>query len=248
MVENAGAGSRTRIRVLVVDDHRMFADSLCLGIDAQPDLECVGTTSGFDQAVALVERHHPDVVVMDAVLSGTDGIEGTRILGERFPDVDVVIVTDRADAEQMVAAARAGAVAFIPKERPVEHLYAVVRSRDGDRVFAEPLVVAALMTDVETEGVSEERRSELGVLSPREADVLGLLAEGADTGAIARILGISVHTCRGHVKNVLMKLGARSQLQAVVKAARVGMLPDHPLEEVWLRPDDPDLEDDPADS
>lgn len=224
-----GRGGRKRpagVRVLVVDDHRAFSEALGMALDTQDDLECVGVASTVGEALELVRERSPDVVLMDLHLPDFDGIEGTTRVKALSPEARVLVLTAHTDLQALSRAASAGASGFLPKETPVAEILRAVRTASEGGMLVEPSTLAAVLERVRESGrKSQERDALLGRLTPREQEVLAFMGEGLDPRAIAKQLGISLHTCRGHVKGILAKLGARSQLQAVVTAARNGLLP-----------------------
>ncbi len=224
------------LSIVVVDDHRTFADLLMMALNAQPDLTCVGSAASAAEAVELVHRTRPDVVVMDLQLGGDDGIDATRQLLEIAPLTRVVVLTAHTRPQHLVRAAAAGACAFLSKTGALDEMLETLRNVRAGRMVVDPGLVTLLPRDGDAAGA--DRRGERGVprprserpavpqteLTARELEVLRLLGEGRDLRSIAELLGVSLHTCRGHVKNVLVKLGAHSQLEAVVIATRSGLL------------------------
>lgn len=208
-------------RVLMVDDHRTFTDLVCLALSAEPDLDCVATAHDSAAARQQVARCRPDIVLMDVDLGGEDGLELTAALLADWPDLLVVVLTAHGDPGVMRRAAAAGVVALLPKGGSLPELLSALRqARRGD-LFVHPSLLRSLVEEQRSPG-----RPGLLVpdLTPRETAVLRLLTEGRQVTEIARRLGISVHTCRGYVKSLLAKLGAHSQLEAVVMAGRYGLL------------------------
>lgn len=213
------------LRVLCVDDQRAFRDAIQVAIAAQDDLDCVGGANDVEQGLAAVEHDDVDVVLMDYDLPGVDGVEGTRRVKALRPEVRVVVLTALADLETFVRATAAGADAFVAKDSPLETITDALR---GDRTL-DPV-----LDDATVRALRERVRTTAGVgdrgwspdLTDREREVLALLAAGIDPQTIARQLGIRVHTSRGYVRNVLVKLGAHSQLEAVAVARRLGLLRD----------------------
>ncbi len=208
--------------VLIVDDHRAFSDALGIAIDIQPDLRLAGSAATVDEALEVVRASPPDVVLMDVRLPGIDGIEGVRRIKELEPAIRVLVLTGFADADAMAGAALAGASGFFPKERPIGEILDAIRAASAGGMVVEPAMLAAVLSRVRQ---PEPRPAAPGLaLTERQRDVLALMAQGLDPRAIARTLGISVNTSRGHVKSVMGKLGAHSQLEAVVQAMRLGLL------------------------
>lgn len=219
--------NRVTTTVVIVDDHRAFAESLALALDTQTGLECVGTAATVEEALEVVGERQPAIVVMDAYLPGTDGVEGTRRVLEIAPETHVVILTGHAEVDLLAQAAQAGAAGFLSKEAAFSEIVDALRSVSEGTMLVAPETLGDLVDRTRRSSIG--RRSESVALTDREYEILVLLAEGADPRTIAGLVGISVHTCRGHVKNLLLKLGAHSQLQAVVTAAHLGLLPGHPL-------------------
>ena len=206
-------------RVLCVDDHRSFVEALHLAIGDEPDIECVGMAGSVDAALVLLDERHPDTVLLDVDLAGDDGIEGIAALHARRPGVRVIVLTGMADLRTLQVALAAGARGFVSKDRPLDEVLDAIRApADGG-----PVVGPGTL-----QGLTPEPRAADAVGGPpltrREAEVLGLLADGLDIRRIAATLHISVHTCRGYVRDLLGKLGAHSQLEAVVIAGRLGLV------------------------
>ncbi|GAA1895146.1 response regulator transcription factor [Lapillicoccus jejuensis] len=210
--------ARGATRVLVVDDHRMMADAIALAVAGQPDLECVGIAVDLASALDEVERSAPDVVVMDLRLGRDDGLEATtRVLAQR-PGLRVVVLTAYVNAGLLLRVADAGGVALLPKDGVLDDLLTAIRTAGPGRFFA-PAELLRTMARAASD-VEDTRR----MLTPRELDVLALLARGYDATTAARALGISVQTCRSYIKSILAKLQTHTQLEAVVAALRLGLV------------------------
>ncbi|MFJ9587200.1 response regulator [Streptomyces acidicola] len=208
-------------RVLIVDDHRTFAELLALALGAQPDFDCAGLAGTGTAAVDLAARERPDVVVMDITLGKECGLDVTRRIRETMPGTTVVIVSAHRDHDWVVRAAQAGASAFVPKSGSLEEMLTALReARQG------PMLVSASMFGAP--GAPPETADPgAASLTARESQVLALMGRGMGPASIAKLLGISVNTCRGYVKAIHLKLGVRSQLEAVVKAQRLGIITAH---------------------
>jgi len=202
--------------VLVVDDHRSFAEMLSAALDGVPGLSCVGTASSAAEGIALARRLQPDIVVMDIQMPREDGLAATARLREVLPDAVVAVVTAHTSPEWVSRAAQAGASAFVPKNGSLQEMIAILTSvQAGHMVVAPSTFTAAAPT-----GPQEERPD----LSQREIEVLRLLARGTPVRDMALALGITVNTCRGYIKTVRRKLDSASQLEAVLKARQLGLL------------------------
>ena len=208
------------IRVLVVDDHRTFAELLARALDAEPDLECVGRAHTAEEAVRAVREHRPDLVLMDLQLPDRDGIATTEDLVDEFPHLKVLILTAHAGPTEMARAGAAGAVGFLAKDGSLTDVLDALRSAQLGSLILPPSVVAGFSI---REGADERPPGDQGI-TPRELQVLRLLGLGHDPISIAKELGISVHACRGHVKNIMAKLDVQSQLEAVFVASRSGLI------------------------
>lgn len=219
---NGGRGSRP-IRALIVDDHRAFSEALATAVNVQEDIECVGVATTVAEALALAAERSPDVVLMDVRLPDADGIEGTLRLKAMRPEARVLVLTAHTDLTVMARAASAGAAGFLPKESPVAEILQAIRTANGGGMLVESSSLAMVLQRLGTEREAALRGSRYSV-TPRELHVLALMGEGLDPRAIARRLGLSIHTVRGHVKSILQKLGVHSQLEAVVLAFREGLL------------------------
>ena len=219
MTTAAGDTATTPLRVMVVDDHQTFADLLSLALSSEPDLECIGTAGSAAEAVAMAVELKPDIVVMDIEMPRQDGLAATRRLREVVPDLVIVVVTAHRDPQWVLRATQAGASAFVPKNGSLPEMLDVLRrARNGGMLVAASAFGSAVSAPEPTfSGPKVE-------LTQRERDVLHCLNRGMAPKAIARVLGISLHTCRGYVKSLLSKLGVSSQLEAVVTAQRLGLI------------------------
>lgn len=206
-------------RVVVVDDHHTFSELLTMGLSTHAGLTCVGTAHDTRSALRVIAREEPDVVIMDVRLGEESGVAATATITDRWPDVAVVVLTAYPTSQLLSEVVRAGASAMLPKDGALHELLETVR-RARPRLFTVP---PRLM-----ETMLSQPSGPHSPLTPREHDVLTLLAAGRDVRAISKELAISVSTCRSYVKSLLAKLGAHSQLEAVVVAHDRGLLGPHP--------------------
>jgi|tagenome__1003787_1003787.scaffolds.fasta_scaffold20964531_3 DNA-binding NarL/FixJ family response regulator len=212
-------------RVLVVDDHRTFAELLAGALGAA-GMTVVGVAHSAAQAVAMAQELQPDVVVMDIRMPQQDGLVATRRIREVAPDTVVAVVTAHRDPEWLVRAAQAGAAAFIAKDGSLAEMLDVLgRVRAGQMLVAP----SAFAGRPQGPAIPSPRREMCPELTRRERQVLDCLSQGMAVKAIARVLGVTELTCRGYVKALHSKLGARSQLEAVVRAQKLGLLTPSPL-------------------
>ncbi len=205
-----------QLRVVVVDDHATFGELLELAINAEPGVRCVGVAHGARTGLELIRRTRPDVVVMDVELGDGDGVEVTAEVTAAFPDVRVVVLSARVDSRVMRRALAAGACGLLPKSGPLVQALRVIREARRGGLEIDPTLLRALMMPQEAPARPD--------LTARELEVLELLALGMDVRRISAQLSISPHTCRGHVKRILSKLDAHSQLEAVATALKLGLI------------------------
>ncbi|HVM53682.1 MAG TPA: response regulator transcription factor [Acidimicrobiales bacterium] len=211
------------IRVLCIEDQRSFNEAMKIALSVEDDIECVASVETVAEGLALLDQDGADVVLMDIDLPDVDGIEGTRRVKALRPETSVVVLTGLADLDMFVRAVAAGADGFLAKDTPFESILAAIRHRSADGMQIDDHTISSLRTRVQNEGALEGR-AWAPELTDREREVLALLGAGLDPQTIARQLGIRIHTCRGYVRNVLMKLGAHSQLEAVAVARQAGLL------------------------
>jgi DNA-binding NarL/FixJ family response regulator len=211
-------GVRT-VRVVIGDDHEMVAHSLGIAIGNEPGLEVVGTATSVADCLRLADELAPDVVVMDLRLGDGDGLEATRRLRNASPGINVIMLTANPDDVALTRALDAGCKGFVTKRARLEELVTAIRAAAADAATTLPLD----MVDPRARP-DEPRPRGRAELSARELEVLRLLAAGHSTTAVASELGLSVHTTRNHVRNLMTKLGAHSRLDAVVIAARSGLI------------------------
>jgi DNA-binding NarL/FixJ family response regulator len=213
---DTGAAGTSSTRVFVVDDHEMVAHSLGVAIGNEPGFEVVGTATSMRACLEDAPRLEPDVVVMDLRLGDGDGLMATRRLRSSYPEVNVIMLTAVADDGALARALEAGCCGFVTKQARIEDLFVAIRAAaNGTTSF--PL---GMVDQLVRRGDHATRPD----LSARELEVLRLLAAGQSTTTIAETLSLSVHTTRNHVRNIMTKLDAHSRLDAVVLAARSGLI------------------------
>jgi len=211
---------RAAPRVLVVDDHRTFAELLA-GALRTAGMDVLATAHSAAQAINMAQDMQPDVVVMDIQMPREDGLSATRRLRAVAPLAVVAVVTAHRDPEWVVRATQAGASAFIPKDGSLAEMIDVLtRVRAGQMLIAPSTFSTAPTAGTRPAPESEARPH----LTRREQEVLDCLGRGMQIKAIARVLGITLETCRGYTKSLYAKLGTRSQLEAVVTAQRLGLM------------------------
>jgi DNA-binding NarL/FixJ family response regulator len=203
------------IRVALVDDHAVVRSGLEQLLGGEPDLEVVGTASDGDQALELVRRTRPDVVLMDLQMPGTDGVTATRRIVEEV-GTDVLVLTSFSDATRIVAALDAGAVGYLLKDAEPEDLIEGIRAVSRGESPLHPRAARQLLQ------ARSGPRDEVD-LTPRELEVLGLVRQGLANKQIARRLGISERTVKAHLTSAFARIGVPDRTQAALWAERHGI-------------------------
>jgi DNA-binding NarL/FixJ family response regulator len=212
------------IRVLLADDQSLVRAGFRMILKAEPDIEVVGESGDGRETVAKAERLDPDVVLMDIRMPGLDGIEATRRINATDEPPRVLMLTTFDGDEYVYEALRAGASAFLLKDAPEHQLLSAIRVvADGGSLFA-PSVTRRLIERFSEQGRPGERPAALEELTPREEEVLKLIARGLANAEIAAELVVSEHTTKTHVTSLLRKLGLRNRVQAVVLAYECGLV------------------------
>ena len=214
-----------RIRVLIVDDHAMVRHGMRDFLDLHDDLEVVGEASDGNEALEAATALSPDVVVMDLMMPGLDGIAATAEIKARHPAMEVVAITSFIEEDRITAALEAGASGFLLKDAEADDLATAIRAAAAGEVHLDPAVagiVARRMRTGTEPRPGDGEAAALERLTARERDVLACLARGLSNRAIADELGMAERTARTHVSNILAKLDLASRTQAALFAV------DHP--------------------
>ncbi|MGH2784691.1 MAG: response regulator [Actinomycetota bacterium] len=210
------------IRVLIVDDHRVFAEAIAARLQTEPDLRVVGQANTAAQALDAVETLDPDVVLMDVELGADDGIELAGRLRATYPTLAVIVVSFLTDTTRVGQAVRAGAAGWVTKDAPTEELLGAIRGVAVGESWIPPRLLTGVLRDLlTTRRMVDEDEERLVRLTPRERTVLDMMADGLDRSAIAERMFLSTNTVRTHVQNIFAKLNVRSSLEAVALALRV---------------------------
>ncbi len=228
-------------RVLVADDQTVVREGIVMLLGLLPGIEVVGSAADGEEAVALVARHHPDVVLMDLRMPRCDGVEATRRIRAGYPGTEVVVLTTYADDESLFPALRAGARGYLTKDAGGEEIARAIADVRSGAAGLSPLVQLRLLERLSGDAApgaspvpapapgpqpepGPERAAEPpDGLTAREAEVLGLIAEGLSNTEIARRLYVSPATVKTHINNLFAKTGVRDRAQAVAYAFRHGI-------------------------
>ena len=219
---NNGARGKP-ITVLIVDDERTFGEALELALGREKDLRIVDVATDGTQAIRAVDMHRPDVVLMDVAMPGMNGIEVTRRIKEADPDARIVILSGHDDEHLLARAVQAGATGLLRKTEAVVNVASTVRrAHRGEALHAPDEVEVALRRLRHRRDRDDDAARRLERLTPRELEILSLMAEGQSPNEITAALRMSPNTLRTHMQNVLTKLGVHSKMEALVLAIRHG--------------------------
>lgn len=212
------------IRVLIADDQTIVREGLETLLSLSPGIEVVGTAADGEEAVSLVAERRPDVVLMDLRMPRCDGIEATRRIAASFPATRVVVLTTYADDASIFGALEAGALGYLTKDAGARQIQEAIRTVQGGEALLVPSVQLRLIQAMSTrEPPARRERGLTDDLTPREAEVLGLIAQGLNNHEIAGRLVVSEATVKTHINNIFSKIGVRDRAQAVVYAMHHGL-------------------------
>jgi len=235
--ENGHAMTK-RISVLIVDDERTFAEALQLALAHEEDLEVVDVVTEGKDAVRAASTQTPDVIVMDVSMPGMSGIEATRRILEDRPDAAVLILSGHNDDHLLARAVQAGAVGVLRKTEAVSNVATSIRrAYEREPLHPEEEVERAMRRLRHRRDADDDARRRLDRLTPRETEILELMARGHTPDEIAALLSMSPNTLRTHTQNVLTKLGVHSKMEALVLAIRHGKVATVDVSEVDPQPD-----------
>ena len=206
------------IRILIADDHPVVREGMRALLDAERGFEVVGAAVNGDEAVRLAGELHPDVILMDLRMPGTDGATATAEISARYPAIHVLVVTTYDSDQDILKAVEAGAAGYLLKDTPREELYRAVRAAARGETVLTPTVAARLVTHM--------RAPKQSNLTPRETEVLACVARGLTNADIGRELFIGEATVKTHLLRTFAKLGVDDRTAAVTVAMERGLLPD----------------------
>lgn len=210
------------ITILLVDDHNVVRMGLAAYFSTLPEFEVAGEAASGAEAVQLVEQHVPDVVLMDLLMPGVDGVEATRRIKKLSPSTQVIVLTSHHDDEHIFPAIRAGALSYLLKDIDPDDLAEAIRQAHAGEAVLNPRVASRMIKEVQ--GVREADVNPFTELTDREMEVLQLIAGGKSNQEIAEELVISERTVKSHVSNLLGKLHLADRTQAAVYAWREGIV------------------------
>jgi len=215
------------IRVLLVDDHAMVRRGMRDFLELHDDIEIVGEAADGGEAIEQASALKPDIVIMDLMMPGIDGIEATTRIRAAQPSVEIIALTSFVEEARVLAAIEAGAAGFLLKDAEADELAAAIRAAAAGEVHLDPAIagiVARRMRSGAANGSNTGSEADgIASLTARERDVLACVARGLPNRAIAEALGITERTARTHVSNILAKLGLSSRTQAALLAVQHGL-------------------------
>jgi DNA-binding NarL/FixJ family response regulator len=213
------------LHVLIADEHGIFRDALRTALERESDIRVVGEASEGPHAVAAAEECRPDVAILSAGLPAVDGVRASCMITERVPECRIIVLAAVEDQRVLTDGLGCGARGYLTKDSSVEDLVGAVRAVARGETLIPPPMLGPLLTELIDRRHEHERAlMKLTALSPREREVLALVAQGAKTSAIAASLVISPETARTHVQNILGKFGAHSRLEAAAFVIENGLL------------------------
>jgi NarL family two-component system response regulator LiaR len=216
------------IKVLIVDDHQVVRQGLRFVLEQEEGIEVVGECADGPSAVQAVRTLEPTVVLLDLLLPGQDGISVLGQIRQDRPATEVLVLTSSSDDEHLLAAVRAGALAYLPKTAGVDQVVTSVRAAARGESVLEPKIAARLVRELRDRTA---RRRALDQLTPRELEVLAALARGRSNREIARALAIGEETVKAHVSSILAKLQLADRTQAAIFGLQHRLVPlDRALE------------------
>ncbi|MBW8459607.1 MAG: response regulator transcription factor [Thiobacillus sp.] len=212
------------IRILIVDDHTLFRSGIKALLQRQDDFEVVGEAGDGLEGLKRAKSLQPDVVLLDLHMPGIGGREAVKLLSEEVPACNVLLLTVSEDAEDLIETIRAGARGYLLKNIETDFLLNAIRSAARGESVVSPQMTGKLMMGVRMgkEGVAQEDDKEK--LSPREKDIIALLAKGVSNKEMAHTLNVAESTVKIHVQNILKKLHLTSRVQAAVYAVEHGLV------------------------
>ena len=212
------------IRVLVVDDQTVVRQGLETILGLSPGIEVIGAAADGEEAVRLVAARRPDIVLMDLRMPRLDGVEATRRITRDFPATRVVVLTTYADDESIFGALEAGALGYLTKDAGAQEIQRAIRTVQAGEALLDPAVQLRVIRALSGDVRAPRRQPALpDDLTPREAEVLRLIAQGLNNHEIAERLFVTEATVKTHINNIFGKAGLRDRAQAVVYAIRHGL-------------------------
>ncbi len=215
------------IKILICDDQSLFREALRTLLGSYTDLKVVGEASNGEEAIRMMTAKSPDIVLMDLRMPVMDGVEATRRIVQVARDVKVIVLTTFDDDETVFEGLRAGAVGYLLKDVSSEKLVEAIRAANKGEYFLLPSITAKVVSEFSRISKPLVKKAEMDLvdpLSPREIEIIKIVASGASNKEIAELLFISEGTVKNHLSSILSKLGVRDRMQAILKAKELGII------------------------
>jgi two-component system response regulator NreC len=214
----------SQIRLILADDHAVVRSGLRMLLEVQPDIEIVGEAESGAEAVEQTRRLKPDIILMDIQMPGLNGIEATKKIKDFAPDTAVLALTMHEDDQYFFEMLHAGASGYVPKRAAPDELLTAIRAVGKGEVYLYPSLATRLVQDYLKRAETDDQTLVYDYLTPREREVLTLIAEGLSNGEIADRLVISVKTVDRHRENIMKKLNLHSRVELVKYAIKIGLI------------------------
>jgi two-component system response regulator NreC len=212
-----------KIRLLIADDHTIFRAGVRLLLEAETDIEVVGEALNGEEAAQMAEALHPDLILMDIGMPGTNGLEATRQIKARFPDIHILVLTMHRSDEYFFEMLKAGASGYLLKAAETSELIGAIRAVARGEVFLYPTMARQLLQDY-LQRLNDPNETGQPTLTPREKEILRLLAEGHSNKEIADKLVVSPSTIHSHRTNLMQKLNLSSRYELIQYARQRGLI------------------------
>jgi two-component system response regulator NreC len=213
-----------KTRILLADDHQLMRSGVRLMLEREPDLTVIGEAADGREAVALAKSLKPEVVVMDIGMPNLNGIEAAHQMTQEFPDLAIVMVSMHSDESYVLRALKSGARGYLLKDSAEADLIKAVHAVAGGKSFFSPAVSKLLLDDYVRKLKRSGTEDAYDLLTPREREILQLIAEGKSNKDIANLLDLSVYTVESHRSNLMEKLNVRGLPELILYAVRRGII------------------------
>ena len=213
-----------KIRILLVDDHTMFRSGLRILLNLYPDFEIVGEAGDGQEAFDAIRELGPDVVLMDIAMPGVDGLVATRQISEEHPQIRVILLTQHENREYVTPALKSGAAGYVLKRAADEELVRAVRAVYQEQIYLDPMIASVVVNDYRRRLEDAPEDDQIDNLTPREREILVLVAKGHTNREVAELLGISHKTVDYHRTNVMRKLDVHNRTELTRYAIRRGLI------------------------
>ena len=214
-----------KIKVLIVDDHEVFCESLAALISMRDEVEVLGTANCGKEAIEKTGSLKPDIVLIDIKMKDLDGIETMRRVKEKFPDMQFIILTMYSDEEYVIEAIKAGAKGYVLKDSSSSEVLQAIWAVSKGKAFFDPNSSWKVIESIQGQKKSAKRtEADESILSQREVEVLGLIAEGSSNREISEKLFISPHTTRNHIANIFAKFGCHTRTKAIIEGRKKALI------------------------